>query len=329
MKIESPWSQLIAFQGGTMMNKYASHRRGFTLIEMLIAGLITSFVLGSLSLSLSQLTKAKTSTKSRLAAHLRANAALESIRQDIASVIRSPDLFWTRFLLEDDESTSALGALDRDSLLLFSTKLRPIHPVNFTGEGIEYETQYRIEDDSNGPVLWQRRDASPDEFPKGGGTATPIVEGIIALNFEVYDGQLWYEQWDSDIEGLPVAVRVTVTASGQALGTDAYDENIPVAIMRTVIAIDRVILPSDIPEEIELLDPELDGAQPGDASGNGSAVNAPGGLEGDGTSNNPQGNQNPSGGSGSSGNSTPGGGNTGSGSSTGNRDIGNSGSGNR
>ena len=148
-----------------MTNRLTSRRRGFTLIEMLVAGLITSFVLGSLSMSLSQLTSAKSSTKARLIAHLRADAALESVRQDIASVIRDYDLFWTRFLLDDDSTTSSLGRLDRDNLLLFSTKLRPIHPINFTGEGIEYETQYRIEDDGLGPVLWQRRDASPDEFP--------------------------------------------------------------------------------------------------------------------------------------------------------------------
>lgn len=234
---------------------------------MLIAGLITSFVLGSLSLSLSQLTSAKSSTKSRLAAHIRANAALEHIRQDIASIIRSPDLFWTRFLLNDDSATSSLGTLDRDNLLLFITKLRPLHPIDFTGEGIEYETQYRIEDDGFGPVLWQRRDAAPDEFPRGGGTATPIVEGILAINFEVYDGQLWYEQWDSDRDGLPVAVRITVTASGHAPGTDAYAENIPIAIMRTVVAIDRVLLPSDIPEDNALPDADEDATLPGGTSG--------------------------------------------------------------
>ena len=252
--------------------------RGFTLIEMLIAGLITSFVLGSLSLSLSQLISAKSSTKSRLAAHMRANAALEAIRQDIASVIRSPDLFWTRFLLNDDSAESSLGTLDRDNLLLFSTKLRPIHPIDFTGEGIEYETQYRIEDDSSGPVLWQRRDASPDEFPRGGGTATPIVEGILALNFEVYDGLLWYEKWDSDRDGLPVAVRITVTASGHALGTDAYDKYIPIAIMRTVVAIDRVLLPTDIPEDTALPGAETGGTLPGGGtSGTGSTGSQGGG----------------------------------------------------
>ena len=296
--------------------------RGFTLIEMLIAGLITSFVLGSLSMSLSQLISAKSSTKARLAAHMRANAALESIRKDIASVIRDPDLFWTRFLLDDDSESSTLGMLDRDSLLLFITKLKPIHPVDFTGEGIEYETQYRIDDDSSGPVLWQRRDASPDEFPKGGGTATPLVEGILALNFEVYDGQLWYEQWDSDRDGLPVAVRITVTASGHALGTDAYNEYIPIAIMRTVVAIDRVLLPSDIPEDNALPPVKgIDGSIGG--IGGGGSVDSP---AGGGSSSNPTNPQSPAGGSNSGGRSTPNSG-SGRGNSTGNRNTGSFGTG--
>lgn len=313
-----------------MTNRLTSQRRGFTLIEMLVAGLITSFVLGSLSMSLSQLTSAKSSTKARLIAHLRANAALESVRQDIASVIRDYDLFWTRFLLDDDSITSSLGRLDRDNLLLFSTKLRPIHPINFTGEGIEYETQYRIEDDGLGPVLWQRRDASPDEFPRGGGTATPIVEGILAINFEVYDGQLWYEQWDSDKDGLPVAVRITVTASGHASGADAYNETTPIAIMRTVVAIDRVILPSDIPEDNALPPLEGDAALDGGITGGGidGGLAPPGGDD----SNSSGGLQNPTGTTGGSRSSDSSKTDTGSGrgsTSGGNRSTGSTQGGNR
>jgi hypothetical protein len=128
-------------------------------------------------------------------------------------------------------------------LLIFNTRLREIHPSDYTGEGIEYETQFRIEEDDYGPILWQRRDVVPDEFPLGGGVATPLVEGVVSLLIEVYDGEQWFQAWDSDLDGLPLAVRVTVSASGHRPGQDVYDA--PIAILRTVIPIDRVLQPKD------------------------------------------------------------------------------------
>ena len=261
------------------MSRSTRLHRGFTLIEVMVAGIITAFLLGSVSMSLSQVTKAKVVANQRLAAHQRADAALDSLRREIASVIRSDDLFWTRLLIEDDGFSSRLGRLDRDEILLFSTRFRPIHPVDFSGEGMEYESQFRIEDDELGPVLWHRRDAVPDEYPRGGGTATPLVEGIVSLSIEAYDGQQWYEQWDSDNEGLPMAIRVTVAASGHTSGNDAYEELVPVAMLRTVIPIDRVLLPIDPNQVDELPEGEL-GAEPGDGSAgpsDGNAGDQPGG----------------------------------------------------
>ena len=261
------------------MNRPGQSHRGFTLVEVMVAGIITAFLLSSVSMSLTQLAKAKAGTTQRLAAHLRADAALESLRREIVAVIRSDDLFWSRLLIEDDAINSSVGRLDRDEILVFSTRFRPIHPVEFSGEGMEYESQFRIEDDELGPVLWHRRDAVPDEYPRGGGTATPLVDGLISLSIEAYDGQQWYEQWDSDLDGLPTAIRVTVAASGHALGDDAYDERLPIAILRTVIAIDRVLPPLDPNAQDELPEGEL-GAE-GAATGGTLNRNAEIGAGGD------------------------------------------------
>ena len=261
------------------MNRPGQSHRGFTLVEVMVAGIITTFLLGSVSMSLSQLAKAKASTTQRLAAHLRADAALESLRREIVSVIRSDDLFWSRLLIEDDAINSSVGRLDRDEILVFTTRFRPIHPVEFSGEGMEYESQFRIEDDELGPVLWHRRDAVPDEYPRGGGTATPLVDGLISLSIEAYDGQQWYEQWDSDLDGLPMAIRVTVVASGHALGDEAYDERLPIAILRTVIPIDRVLPPLDPNAQDELPEGEL-GAE-GAATGGATDRDAETGADGD------------------------------------------------
>jgi hypothetical protein len=74
---------------------------------------------------------------------------------------------------------------------------------------------------------------------------------------EAYDGRAWYNTWDSDMEGLPVAVRITITSSGHRGPDDVYEA--PRAMLRTVVPIDRVLIPKDllkVPEEEEEETPE-------------------------------------------------------------------------
>ncbi|TDJ57100.1 MAG: prepilin-type N-terminal cleavage/methylation domain-containing protein, partial [Planctomycetota bacterium] len=76
-----------------------SQRRGFTLVELMVAALMTAFVMSAVTMSLSQLSRAKAGGREQLAAHLRADAALNAVRRDVISVLRDQDLFWTRLLL--------------------------------------------------------------------------------------------------------------------------------------------------------------------------------------------------------------------------------------
>jgi hypothetical protein len=265
------------------MRRRARHPRpprpGFTLAELVVAGVIVAFVWGAVTLSLRQLTTARGLTRTQLEAYLRADAALAHLRRDLCSVLRSDDLFWTRLLLTDGGFRTVEGFVDRDEILVFNSRLRPVRRIDYIGEGTEYETQYRIEEDDLGPVLWQRRDPVPDEYPDGGGVATPLVEGVLALSIQAYDGVQWHDNWDSDIDGLPWALRVMVSASGQRPGRDAFES--PRAVLRTVIPIDRVPLPADEEEEEEAQEQETSdleatggdtGASGGDSGESGGAV---------------------------------------------------------
>jgi len=227
--------------------KSAAPRRrtaGFTLVELLVAGVITAFVLGSVSMSLSQLGRAKNTSKLRFDAFIRADSALNLLRKEIVAVTRSDDLFYSRFLLTNDSVKVGKEQFDRDQILVFNTRLRPLRNIDFGGEGFEYESQFRIADDDLGPMLWARHDHMPDEYPEGGGVATPEVEGVIGLAIEAYDGYAWFDEWDSDTEGLPLAVRITVQASGHRGPDDIYSA--PRALLRTIVSIDRVISPKDL-----------------------------------------------------------------------------------
>jgi hypothetical protein len=221
-------------------------------VELMVAGVMAAFVLGAVSLCLAQLSDAKTSSRMSL----------------------------TRLLLFDGSTNTPLGRVDRDEILIFNTQLRPIRNLDFMGDGIEFESHFRIETDAVGPVLWQRRDAVPDEYPRGGGVATPLVAGVVSMSIEAYDGDLWYDEWDSDYDGLPLAVRVMVVASGHRDELDLYDA--PLATVRTVIAIDRVLPPREEAEpELPTEDlPETPGEVPEGLDGTGTGSMGEGGTSG-------------------------------------------------
>ena len=252
-------------------------KRGFTIIELVVAIMIAAIISGAVASSLSQLGRARNISRIRMTASRRASDALESIRRDVQSTVRSDDLFDTRLRLAPEVARSPVGEVDRDQLLLFNTRLRPIRRIDYSGEGDEYETQYRIEEDRDGPALWRRRDAVPDEFEDAGGIAEPIGDGVIGVRFEAFDGQSWVQDWDSDVDGLPISIRATVTASGARPGEDAMYDPRSLAVMRTEIPIDRVIKPK---LDEATLAPQAAAEAAAQAAGGGAADDAAAGGSG-------------------------------------------------
>ncbi len=257
-------------------------RRGFTLLEMIVAGAMAALILAAVTFALSQLGRSRNVSVARLESSMRARAALDSVRRDVASVLRDGDLFNTRILIRSGTASTPAGAFDRDDLLLVTTRLAATRENAFGGEGIEYETQYRIEEDAGGASLWQRRDFVPDRWLDGGGVATPLVDGVVGLQFEAYDGLAWYDEWDSDVDGLPWAVRATITAVPDASDPRQGDTR-HLVTLRTTIAIDRIVPPPQPPAEGEEMEEGVDAAGGEalafDENGN-PIVGGPGGIGG-------------------------------------------------
>ncbi|HMN95607.1 MAG TPA: prepilin-type N-terminal cleavage/methylation domain-containing protein [Phycisphaerales bacterium] len=224
---------------------------GFTLVELLVAGIVIAVVMGGVGMALAQIGRARESARVRLEAYLRADAALDILRRDAQSVMRDGDLFLTRVLLTSGAVRRYGIEYDRDELLLFSTSIRAARPIEFNGEGNEYEVQFRVLEDQLGSALWQRRDPIPDDSPLGGGVATPLIDGIIGLGIEAYDGLEWFTEWDSDESGLPWAFRIEVLASGAPNGEDPFNPRWPRVVLRTIVPVDRVTMPNPIEEEEE------------------------------------------------------------------------------
>ena len=255
-----------------------TRRSGFTLVELLLAGIITAFIVGSVAVALSQLSRAKTLSRERFDTFLRADAGLERVRRDVASIIRHEDLFWCRVLIDTDTQMTDAGMMPRSELLIFTSRLRPIREIDYNGEGLQFESQYRIVDDVGGPMLWNRLDPVLDEYPTGGGIATPVVDGINGLLVEAYDGESWFDQWDSDIEGIPQALRITVIATAPELTWRLHPTQ---AELRTVVALDRV--PPPLPPETEEEEEAEEGDEAAGEGGTDADGNPIGGVGGGGS----------------------------------------------
>jgi hypothetical protein len=202
-------------------------------------------------------------------------------------VLRRDDLFDTRLRIIDNTARFDGREVGRDELLVFNTSLRANKEIDFNGEGVEYETQYRIDDDEFGVVLWKRRDPILDDNPVGGGIATPLGEGVVSLLLEAYDGDNWVPQWDSDEFGIPEAIRITIAATGMLDGDDLYP---PFVLLRTVVALDRIMQPADLYEVVEeddetqgsdgVLDPDSEaGENAGDSGESDGGAGSTGGRD--------------------------------------------------
>lgn len=213
--------------------------RGFTLAEVVVALLVGAILAAAVTTSLSQFSRARTRSSARQEAESRAHAAADIIADDLRTVCRDFDPYFNRVAIAD-------GVDGPDNLLLWTRSLRPARGGTEIPEGIDREVQFKVLADSGSsgrPSLWRRVDAPPDSYVDAGGIAVPVVPGVAGLFVEASDGVSWQEQWDSDADGLPHGVRVTVLAFA--------DDGRTSAMSRRTIALDRTALPPPAEEETE------------------------------------------------------------------------------
>lgn len=218
------------------MNAHASQSRGFTIIELLVGLAVAAVVLGAASLSLSRMIASRNAAVARQTAFSRAEAAATRIALDITAAARSSDLAFSKIAITD-----AGGPIGRDELLVLMTSRRPLRGIDGSPEGQLFETQYRIASTPDGDeALWRRVDTAFDDFVDGGGIASPEFRGVTTLSIQANDGTNWFDAWDSDSDGLPHAVRFTLSARD--------DEGRTTATIRRIVCVDRVPVPPETEE---------------------------------------------------------------------------------
>lgn len=219
--------------------------RGFTLAELIVASIILTLIVGTTTVCVAQSMRSRDSAQAAGEAFSRAQLAAERIALDAAQALRDTDLLSTRVAIVRGGPAGKTS----QGLLLLAHQARSARAGTDASEGDEYEVQFRLEpatvSSGNTPgtryTLWRRCDPALDDVPDGGGVATPLVDSLTNLTFEVYNGTEWLADWDSDNDGYPHAIRIVATA------TD--DQGRRTATARRVVALDRT--PKPVSEETE------------------------------------------------------------------------------
>lgn len=181
------------------------HTHAFTLVELMLAATITTVVIGGALVSLSSMLQAyKISTSGSNHAST-ARFIFERMEKDLAAAFYSPHDANTRFVCHD----LTVNSLPADNLTFISTVNKPTE----TGDGTSdiVEIQYYIDGDDATPEKWlQRRyDPTPDMDPFTGGTTALLGPHVFFLDFQFYDGEMWWTQWDT-VEEIPLLVNITI-----------------------------------------------------------------------------------------------------------------------
>ena len=224
------------------MKRRASTSRGFTLIELIAASIIVAMIGTSITLVVSRMIKAKSVSTGR-DAFTRADAGAALIARDVVNAVRDQDMFHAMLRVQGSGGSGGLGAdaqMARDTVLVLARASRQVRPILQVNEGPYHEVQFKVDADDTAPggsSLSKREDPNPDEYPDSGGVASIAVPGIVGLRVQATDGESWFDTRDSDSQGYPHAVRVTVTA----ISSDGTTRK----SARRVIPLDRIPLPVD------------------------------------------------------------------------------------
>lgn len=244
--------------------------RGFTLVELLVGLVVAALIATATVTSLSQLARARDTSRAMREARARADEATVRIANDLQSVLRDHQLTFTRVNLP-----RPLGGSGSGEILMLVRQLTPVRGDDDFQEGGECEVQYRVLAGAPGSqrtALWRRIDPAFDLAQDAGGIAAPVVSGVVSVQFQAWDGSSWFDSWDSDVDGLPHAVRV----SAEGVSDDGRTR----AVARRVVAIPRVPVP---PEPADEEDAAPESGQPsGSGTGTSGTGTTPGGTGGSG-----------------------------------------------
>jgi type II secretion system protein J len=187
-------------------------RRGFTLIEVLVATAILALIVSSVYFSFTNLIEGRTRIRDRAEGQRRVYFALDLMRRDIQNAY----LTRNRGIPEETHITIFRGLEDSPVSHLTFASLNHIKMRAGGKECDQAEIEYYGDTIEGKSTLMRRESSWVDGFPERGGNVFPILDDFKEITFEYWDAdnREWRSSWDSEgtdrADILPPKVKITM-----------------------------------------------------------------------------------------------------------------------
>lgn len=237
-------------------------RRGFTLIEMMVAVALMAMVLSMVGGILLSVINTREKVQDSLDSDKAGYGLLATIRRDLTGVyayaLGGPAFRGTN---EEEDGRPA------DRLDFVTTA-----DVADSSDGIKprlVEVGYRIQKETEGQrlILYRRASGYEGDPLKGGGSYTGLYVGVHSLDIQYFDDEDkdWKEEW-AHAKRLPTAVKVVLELSPKET------ERIAAQAEGRELAVSRYEMIVGIPSQAE---PEEEPDEPGEGEGGAGGAGAP------------------------------------------------------
>ena len=192
--------------------KYNRGKRGFTLLEVMIASVMGTFIALVALGTLRTVTTAKAMINDNTTVADELRFAADRIYTDLMNIYRDVDTRNVKFVgtIEDDGYGPAGNLTMR---IVGGIKARASEP-----ESDVYEVQYFVSRDGENSVLMRRLCpivGVEDDTETQGGILTAIAENIIDFDLQYYYEGQWWSEWSTEQGSLPSLVSVSLAAAGE------------------------------------------------------------------------------------------------------------------
>lgn len=194
-------------------------RRGFTLLEIMIAVAITALMGAMVSMAFQTGFNAKEVVETEADHYRMLRAAMNRMSREIGSAFVSDRYDGSRFRDQNDRPTNFIGESDSLTFTTFAHQRLYTDAKESDQAVVEYSLRTSTERGANGRMdLMRRENPNIGERMDRGGSTDVLFEGVKKVEFAYWDSERkeWEDEWDTRRTEkksiLPTRVRITLVA---------------------------------------------------------------------------------------------------------------------
>ncbi|MGI6395005.1 MAG: prepilin-type N-terminal cleavage/methylation domain-containing protein [bacterium] len=199
-------------------------KRGFSLIEVLVAMSITVILAASVYFSFSNVIEGRARIKEITEKERKAYFTLELIRNDLKNAFLSNN----KGIPEERHKTIFKGEEDSPVGHLTFASLNHVKMAADVKQCDQAEIEYFGENVDGENVFFRRESLWVDDFPEKGGNVYPILSGFEKLSFQFWkeSSKEWIDQWNSESADyhnvLPPKIKISMLVERGDAGEEDY-----------------------------------------------------------------------------------------------------------